>query len=187
MSNFTKDAIKKSFRRLLESRQLKDITIRDIVDDCGINRSSFYYHFQDIPALLEDLVLEGIDTIIQRNAGGTLSECIQGIIAFLLKNKRTVHHVYRAVSRDTFEQWMDHACKYFITSFLDRQECAAGLDPATRKLMNQYYIYLLSGFLLKWIARGLEEDRAEAFMKLLEALGDPAQVLECITGRDQSF
>ncbi|MBR6322512.1 MAG: TetR/AcrR family transcriptional regulator C-terminal domain-containing protein [Lachnospiraceae bacterium] len=184
MSNFTKDAIKQSFKKLLESRQLKDITIRDIVDDCGINRSSFYYHFQDIPALLEDLVLEGIDVIIQRNAGGTLSECMDGIIAFLIQNKRTVHHVYRAVSRDTFEQWMDHACKYFITSFLDRQECVAGLDPAERKLLNQYYIYLLSGFLLKWIARGLEEDRAAAFMKILGALGDPGQVLKSITGEE---
>ena len=28
--------------------------VRDIVEDCGINRNSFYYHFQDIPSLLGD-------------------------------------------------------------------------------------------------------------------------------------
>ena len=51
MANFTKNAIKASCLKLLNERPISKITVKDIVEDCGINRNSFYYHFQDIPAL----------------------------------------------------------------------------------------------------------------------------------------
>ena len=53
LSSLTKQAIKQSFWELLEQRPLAQITVKDIVERCGINRNSFYYHFQDIPALIE--------------------------------------------------------------------------------------------------------------------------------------
>ena len=52
MANFTRKAIKETFLALLEERPLNDITIKDIVEKCGINRNSFYYHYQDLPALI---------------------------------------------------------------------------------------------------------------------------------------
>ena len=45
MANFTKNAIRASFLKLLDERPLSKITVKDITDDCGINRNSFYYHF----------------------------------------------------------------------------------------------------------------------------------------------
>lgn len=53
MTQFTSKAIEESFIRLLNERPLDKITIKDIVDDCGISRNTFYYHFQDITALLK--------------------------------------------------------------------------------------------------------------------------------------
>ena len=49
MANFTKKAIKETFVELLEEHPLSDITIKDIVEKCGINRNSFYYHYHDLP------------------------------------------------------------------------------------------------------------------------------------------
>ena len=40
--------------------------VRDIVEDCGINRNSFYYHFQDIPSLLGEIVTEQTDELIRQ-------------------------------------------------------------------------------------------------------------------------
>ena len=66
MSNFTKNAIKASFLKLLNERPLSKITIKDIVTDCGINRNSFYYHYQDIPSLIEEVIKEETDNIISQ-------------------------------------------------------------------------------------------------------------------------
>ena len=64
MANFTKQAIKSSFLKLLNEKPLNRISVRDIVEDCGINRNSFYYHFQDIPALLTEIITDETDRLI---------------------------------------------------------------------------------------------------------------------------
>ena len=51
MAGFAKKAIRDSFIKLLNERPLSQITVRDIVDDCGVNRNTFYYYFQDISQL----------------------------------------------------------------------------------------------------------------------------------------
>ena len=65
MSKFTRDAIKNSFIKLLNERPLSQIKVKDIVEDCGINRNTFYYYFHDIPSLIEEMVMEEAERIIR--------------------------------------------------------------------------------------------------------------------------
>ena len=65
MTNLTKDAIKKSFMKLLNAKPVNKITVKEIVADCGINRNSFYYHFDDIPSLIEEILNEQADALVQ--------------------------------------------------------------------------------------------------------------------------
>ena len=51
MSNITKRALEDSLKHLLLKKPVNKITINDITEDCGVNRATFYYHFQDIYAL----------------------------------------------------------------------------------------------------------------------------------------
>ena len=60
MPPFAKREIKNSFIKLLTERPISQITVKDIVEDCGVNRNSFYYHFQDIPSLLEEIIVENL-------------------------------------------------------------------------------------------------------------------------------
>ena len=53
MSKITKKALAASLKKLLAERPLDKITVIDIVNDCEVNRQTFYYHFQDIYDLLE--------------------------------------------------------------------------------------------------------------------------------------
>ena len=49
----TKLLIANSLRKLMKKKSLDKIKIREIVEDSGVNRQTFYYHFQDIYALVE--------------------------------------------------------------------------------------------------------------------------------------
>lgn len=65
--NFTKKAIISTFEELLNERPLNKITVKDIVGRCGINRNTFYYHFEGIPSLLDGVarlvaLFDGADT-----------------------------------------------------------------------------------------------------------------------------
>lgn len=46
-----KDSIAQAARRLVIKNGIKNLTVKDIVEECHITRQTFYYHFEDIPAL----------------------------------------------------------------------------------------------------------------------------------------
>ena len=49
MAGFTKEIIIQTLLELLNEKPLAKITVKDIVERCGVNRNTFYYHFRDIP------------------------------------------------------------------------------------------------------------------------------------------
>ena len=54
----TRKLIMDSFVELSAKKEFKDITIKDITTEAMINRSTFYYHFDDIYDLLEKALSE---------------------------------------------------------------------------------------------------------------------------------
>ena len=50
--------------KLLNQRAYRDVSVLDVVRDCDINRNTFYYHFKDMPALLDEIVRSKIDSIL---------------------------------------------------------------------------------------------------------------------------
>ena len=89
MPNFTKKEIKRSFIKLLNEQPLNQISVRDIVEDCGINRNSFYYHFQDIPALIEEIFIEESENLIKKYPKvDDLDACVDSIFQLSMKNKK---------------------------------------------------------------------------------------------------
>ena len=60
----TKRALATSLKNMLSKKTLDKITVKDIVDDCSLNRQTFYYHFHDTYALLEWMYLDEAKDIV---------------------------------------------------------------------------------------------------------------------------
>ena len=63
MSQLTQKAIVETTMRLVEQKTVKKITVRDIVEACGITRNTFYYYFHDIYEVLEYALAAGFEQI----------------------------------------------------------------------------------------------------------------------------
>jgi AcrR family transcriptional regulator len=86
LPSFTKKAILESFLRLAEKKPIDKITVRDIVDDCGVNRNTFYYYFQDIYAVLEDLCRSVVNRIpAELSLPATMRVFLETIAGFAAK------------------------------------------------------------------------------------------------------
>ena len=80
MISSTRRAIMDSLLKLLDERPLSKISVKDIVVECGISRNTFYYHFQDLPDLIEAMVREEADRIMQEYADiRSLEQCLEFI------------------------------------------------------------------------------------------------------------
>ena len=49
----TKKTLAASLKKFMEKKPLSKVTVSEIVTDCGLNRKTFYYHFEDVYALLK--------------------------------------------------------------------------------------------------------------------------------------
>ena len=98
MSNLTKNAIKDTFVEILTDRPLSQITVKDIVEKLGINRNTFYYHFKDIPDLIEELVIEETNRIITKYPTvDSVEMAFNAAIDFAEKNRRAINHIYNSI------------------------------------------------------------------------------------------
>ena len=173
MANFTKQAIKSSFMKLLNQQPLSKISVRDIVEDCGINRNSFYYHFQDIPSLIEEIIKEDADRIIEQHLTvNSLRECINIMFRSALENKKAVLHIYNSANRDIYEKSMMKLCEYVVTKYL---ETVFGKDPESEKARASAIIFFkceLFGLSFEWIEKGMKEDAIEEIYSLADLCRD---------------
>lgn len=157
MANFTAKAIKASFIKLLNEKPLNKISVKDIVEDCGINRNSFYYHFQDIPALLEEIIVEHTAAIIQQYPTvNSLDECFHTVFSFALQNKKAAFHIYHSVNRDVFEKELMKLCDYTVSVYL-KTAFTEQMNEADRLILQRFVKCACFGLIIDWLNSGMDD------------------------------
>ena len=66
MAKFTKRAIMLSLLKLLKQKSVDKVTVKDICDECEINRNTFYYYFKDIYDVLNNIFMEEIEKNLEK-------------------------------------------------------------------------------------------------------------------------
>ena len=95
MSQTTKRALAASLKKLLAQKPLSKITIADITEDCGINRMTFYYHFQDIYDLIDWICQEEGGRALQgRKDYATWQEGFTALCRTVVENRAFIEGVY---------------------------------------------------------------------------------------------
>lgn len=167
MSSFTQDAIKKSFLKLLNEKPFNKITVKDIVVDCGINRNSFYYHFTDIPSLLEEILLDQTGELVQSQAeAGSIYECLITAIDFAIQNKTAVLHIYNSANREMFEQYLNRVSERAVTDYIDTVSQNYKINKEDRSVLIMYYKCQLVGFVIDWLGNGMKYDLCTKMRRL---------------------
>ncbi len=168
MADFTELAIKASFLKLLNEHPLNKISVRMIVEDCGINRNSFYYHYQDIPALLDTIVTGYIDDLIRKYPTiVSLNECFQEAFRFALENRRAVTHIYQSVSWDMLERGLLRLCTYAVTAYTD-SAFDSPINEADRQILIRFIGCALFGMCVSWISQGMDGDAIGELERILQ-------------------
>lgn len=115
----TKELIVNTFMNLVMERPLEKITIQDIADQCGINRNTFYYHFDDIYSLIESIFNDHVQVIENMiDEGASWDECSEVALDFLVKNSRAIKHIASSMSRDQLDRYMFIVFKRIFTEYL---------------------------------------------------------------------
>lgn len=139
MPSFTKKAIMETFLRLMEKKPLEKITVRDLVDECGINRNTFYYYFQDIYAVLEEYC-DQVVTDLPKD--GSIFDTVS---ALYRKIEQFVSEHHRAAKSLAFSLGFEGLDRYFGERF----------EPLMASIISQKCGFTPSKIFLRFLRHGL--------------------------------
>ncbi len=128
MPSTTKQAIIASFLRLAAKKSPDKITVRDIVDDCGVNRNTFYYYFQDIYAVMEELCDALFESLPEGEPlGRTVTHFYAAIAAFAAERPAAARSIALSLGYEGLERYLGSQLEGLMLSHF----IASGQTPPT--------------------------------------------------------
>ena len=163
MAASTKRALAASLRKLLEHKTLDKITVRDITDDCQVNRQTFYYHFQDVYALLEWIFEDELAQVL--GPEGTMDESSwKDTVIYMLhamrENRSLIMNAYHAVNNQLLRRYLLNTIRPMLEASLRQLAVKNGLviSDANFTFLVNLYAFSTVGFLLDWVENNMRSD-----------------------------
>lgn len=164
MKNLTKQLIKNTFNDLLEKENLSKITIQELADACGIGRNTFYYHYQDIYMLLEEILDDELEVLKKDIQCNSEAEVFSKVTNRLIENKKKIRHVYKSVDRELLENYMARSYDMILRQFINLREDLNNKDPEEIEFAITFFKHALVGMSMEWFGKNLSQSMLDNFV-----------------------
>ena len=154
----TKKTLAEALKRAMKAKPLSKITVSEIINDCGFNRKTFYYHFEDIYALLKWMLeQEAIEVVKSFDLLVNPEEALAFVIDYVDDNKHILNCAYDSMGRDEMKRFFLTDLYGVVHSIIDSvaDEIGAVVDDDFKDFLTTFYTEALSGLLINYF-RGSE-------------------------------
>ena len=169
--NGTKGKMAEAFKELVCKKSFQKITISDIAKESAMTRENFYYHFRDIPDVVEFILKKKWDEILEAPQEKTsILECMEEMASLIRDNRKLMLNVYKSVKRDTFLVYMNEIATYIITEYFEKNLDKFDLNRDEISILIKYYKCLFIGILMEWLNNALEDDLGVEMRQAVELM-----------------
>jgi hypothetical protein len=152
MSQLTRKAIMKCTLELAEKKSLKKITVKDIADECGITRSTFYYHFSDIYDVLDGVVQTKIDEF-NEEYNGEMDKVLMRFIEYSIIHRKVWANLFDARGREWLEKYVKTRIHYLALLQIRKMSEGYILSIKDVEIICSFYEEAIFGLLIRWIIK----------------------------------
>ncbi len=158
MASFTKFAILRVFGDLAASRPVDKITVKDITDQCGISRNTFYYHYQDIYQVLKAYVQYSTERVIELMAEDEEESGRAGLkgIRYLEANRELLCNLYRSAANEEVRTCLQSASQVIFDRLIESVSQGMEVQAEDKRILSSVCQYTVRGIMTSW----MEEDGA---------------------------
>ncbi|WP_239585302.1 TetR-like C-terminal domain-containing protein [Amphibacillus cookii] len=149
---YTKQALANALKDTLSIKPLDKITVKELVQVCNLNRQTFYYHFQDIYALLAWIYkTEAIGAIKDCSSHKTWKQGLTIILNYMADHKRLCINTYRSLAREHLEMSLNQVLYDLLVGVIDEMTDSEKLSESDKQFILQFYSHAFTGILIDWI------------------------------------
>lgn len=173
MASNTKEALGNALKQMLAVKPIEKITVKDLVEICGVNRQTFYYHFDDVYDLLEWVFEEDANKVLPSEV--TFSRWREDVILFFtyLRDNRTFAlNIYNSQSRTYMLRYYKQRLQSCIRSFAVIVSEGQNIDRGDFEFVVEFYANCVVGLISQWLDLGMKlpkEITPDRLMTVLES------------------
>ncbi|HAH79271.1 MAG TPA: dihydroxyacetone kinase transcriptional activator DhaS [Ruminococcaceae bacterium] len=180
-SLITKKAIAASMKELMKRKSLEKITVSDIVQNCGLNRQTFYYHFQDKYDLVNWIYYNEVVSVIAQKADyHDWSEVVLDVLNIMKRNRRFYISALNVNGQNAFQEYFFNVTKdvllELINGITDHRPQDDPLEEDEKNFIAEFYTYGLVGVVVQWARSGMREPPEEIASRLRRLVEDSRRV-----------
>lgn len=170
MATFTRKAILQTFLQILMTKPLDKITVKDICEQCEINRNTFYYYFKDIYDVLGNLFEEETRMVMAEvKEGGTFYHAYARCAALIINNKQAVIHIYALENGKILKDYLEGVISGVVRRFVLEKAQGYSLDETDINFITSFYSTGIVGSTMKWIEKGLKSYNKDIIKRISDA------------------
>ena len=169
----TKKSLAEALKKAMKNKPFSKVTVSELINLSGVNRKTFYYHFEDIYALLKWLFEEeAIEVIKQFDLLVDYEEAIRFVMDYVERNDHIINCAYDSIGQSEMKRFFYADFMGVITSVIDAAEkqLNADVDPDFKEYVAKFYTEALSGMLMDWVREKDRRDREKVIGYLVNII-----------------
>ncbi len=172
MANGTKEALASALRQMMTVKPIDKVTVKDIVEICGVNRQTFYYHFNDVDDLLEWMFEQDSDKVFPREVVREhWLDDMMTYIDYLVSNTAFTLNVYNSSSRRYMLGYLRKRMEFCIRRYAELVSEGISIDRQDFEFIVAFYTTCTTGFISQWMDSDMslsKEMTRERILKVMD-------------------
>lgn len=172
MASTTKESLGAALKQMLTVKPIDKITVKDLVEICGVNRQTFYYHFDDVYDLLEWVFEEDANRVLPSEVVYEhWRDDVMMFFKYLADNSVFALNIYNSNSRIYMLRYFKRRLQGCIRSFAIIVSDGKNIDRTDFEFVVEFYANGVVGLISQWLDLGMQlpkEITQGRFLKLLD-------------------
>lgn len=159
MSDLTKKALAGSLKTLMNNSTLDKITVKELTQECGVNRQTFYYHFNDIYKLIEWIYTEeAVSNIAKYKTYETWQHGFSIVFEYVKRNLTFCKNCLNSAGRDYLERYLHDTTYNLLYGVVTEVAQKKNIPQQDLSFIAKFYTYAFIGIMIEWIRSGAKDD-----------------------------
>ena len=146
-----KQTIAQAAKTLLMEKNVKRLTVKDIVEECQITRQAFYYHFEDIPDLFRWMLKRDTErTMLEAQSLKSGEQRLRYLFTMAINALPYMKKGMESNYRDELEKFLTQYIQRLFERVCDEEGLYQDCTRFEVKLILRYHSQAILGLLWGW-------------------------------------
>ena len=172
----TQRALTIALKDMMSHQPLDTISVLELSKKCGVSRKTFYYHFEDIYALLRwTFENETIDILRAKKKNISLEEAVTFFIDYADKNRSAINSAFESIGYERLKHIIADDFYKYTGEMIEKISSEKNLiiSGQYKLFLSVYFAEAVTGTVITWIKGNMnsftKEELAECIVSILNS------------------